>query len=448
MLLRSRAGRNFATVVVLLATTFALGAQAQAAEKAFWGPATLPDGSSAFGLYDELGIDTLQLSVVWSDVAVTRPANPRDPSDLAYHWPAEVDAAVAEAAGHGIRILLLVKATPAWANGRRSPTWTPTNPRDYADFLAAAARRYPLVRRWMIWGEPNRHDRFQPNKTNSALGPRAYARLLDAAYVALKSANRQNIVIGGNTWTSGTVKPPDFLRWLRLPNGRRPRLDWFGHNPFPFRFPKLANTPLRGGYRDMSDLDTLSAEARRTFGRRVPLWLSEYTIQSDRGSRVFATYVSRAAQGRYLSAGFRIADDLGPAVAGIGWLTLLDEPPAPESANLGLLTAALQRKPAFAAMALAPSERARPAVRVASSVRRAALRSRTGLTVTVTPRATGSIRVDLRRGTKLWVRTRVPGVAGRAATARLRSRRAAAGRYVVAVRAPRGATVRRSVLVR
>ncbi len=448
MVSRSRAGRILRTAGLVLAVALLAAAPAGAAEKALWGPATLPDGSSAFGLYDQLGIDTLQLSMSWADVAAAgRPANPRDPADPAYHWPADVDAATTEAARHGIRISLLVATTPAWANGSRAPIWAPTSAGDYADFLVAAARRYPLVRRWMIWGEPNRADRFQPNQTNSAVGPRAYATLLDAAYGALKSASRHNIVIGANTWTSGTVKPPHFLRWLRLPNGHRPRLDWLGHNPFPFRFPKLADKPLRGGYRDISDLDTLSAEARRAFGRRVPLWLSEYTIQSDRGSRVFATFVSRAAQGRYLSAGFRIADELGPSVAGLGWLTLLDEAPAPESANFGLLTASLQRKPAFTAMARAPSERARPRVRVASSIRRVALR-RGGLRVTVTPRARGTIVVELRRAGRTRARTRVAGVAGAAATARLRGRRIARGRYVVTVRAPHGATVRRGVLVR
>jgi hypothetical protein len=447
MLSRSRAGRILRTATLILAAALALGAPAHAAEKAVWGPPLLPDGSSAFGVYDELGIDTLQFSLSWADVAATRPANPRDPADPAYRWPADLDTAAAEGARHGIRISLLVANSPPWANGGRPPTFAPAAPSDYADFLAATARRYPLVRRWMIWGEPNRNDRFQPNKTNSALGPRAYARLLDAAYGALKSANRHNIVIGGNTWTSGTVKPADFLRWLRLPDGRRPRLDWWGHNPFPFRFPNLANPPLRGGFRDISDVDTLSTEVRRTFGRRVPLWLSEYTIQSDRGSRVFATFVSRPAQARYLSAGFRIADSLGPAVAGIGWLTLLDEAPAPDSANFGLLTAALQRKPAFAAMALAPSERARPAVATAATARRAQLPT-TGLKVTVTPRAAGTIVVELRRAAQLAARARATGRSGVRTTLRVRGTHVAAGRYVLTVKAPHGATVRRSVRVR
>ncbi len=448
MLLLSRAGVVVATVLTLaVALLLSAQAPAHAAEKAFWGPPTLPDGSSAFALYEELGIDTLQFTVRWADVAPSRPMVSTDPADPSYRWPAELDAGVAEAARHGIAISLLVAGTPPWANGGRAPTFAPTAARDYADFLTAAAHRYPSVRRWMIWGEPNRSDRFQPNRTNRATGARAYARLLDAAYGALKSAGRQNIVIGGNTWTSGTVKPPDFLRWLRLPNGHRPRLDWFGHNPFPFRFPKLAEPPLRGGYRDMSDVDTLSAEVRRAYGRRVPLWLSEFTIQSDRGSRVFATYVSRAAQARYLSAGFRIADELGPAVAGIGWLTLLDEPPAPDSANFGLLTNTLQRKPAFAAMRAAPSERARPGVEVATTIARAPLRS-AGLEVFVTPRVGGPLVVELRRGGVLRARVRRTGRAGARSTVRVRASGPAAGRHVVSVIAPRAATVRRGVRVR
>lgn len=439
-----------ATALALLVASLAgTAAPAAAAEKALWGPATLPDGASAFGLYSQLGIDTLQMSVSWAAVAPTRPAAPTDPADPAYRWPAEVDLAAVEAGRAGIRLSLLVAQTPSWANGGRSRLWRPTRAQDFADFLTAAARRYPLVRRWMIWGEPNRHDRFQPNARNSAIGPRAYAALLDASYVALKRVSRHNIVIGANTWTSGTVKPADFVRWMRLANRRRPRLDWLGHNPFPFRFPKLANAPLRGGFRDISDVDTLSAEARRTFGRRVPLWLSEYTIQSDHGSKVFATYVRRPAQARYLTAGFRIADGLGPAVAGLGWLGLLDEPPATGSANFGLMTFAGQPKPAFGAMLRAPSERLRPAVSSPPVVTRARLRGRAGLAATVTPKSTGTVVVELRRGGAVRARTRFTGRIGRRATAHLRSSvTIAPGRYTLHVRAPRAATVRRAVLVR
>jgi len=334
-----------ASLVALLA---AAPAPAPAAEKALWGPTALPDGSSPFALYQQLGIDTLQLSMSWADVASARPAAPEDPADPAYRWPAEIDVAATEAARRGIRLSLLVAQTPPWANGNRSPLWRPDRAQDFADFLTAAARRYPTVRRWMIWGEPNRHDRFQPNARNSPIGPRAYAVLLDAAYAGLKRASRHNIVIGANTWTSGTVKPANFLRLMRLPSGRPPRLDWLGHNPFPFRFPKLAQQPLAGGYRDISDIDTISRDALRVYGRRIPLWLSEYTIGSaPMDSFPFST--TPAGQARWLSAAYELAQD-AKYVETLGWFSLLDGPATQEGGStLGLMTFEGARKPAFSA---------------------------------------------------------------------------------------------------
>jgi hypothetical protein len=438
--------RSLAAVLATGAALWLAAAPAPAAEKAIWGPVTLPGGDSAMDLYSELGVDTLQLSLSWADVAPTQPASPTDPADPAYRWPSDITAAAGAAGPRGIQLALLVANAPPWANGGRPPIWAPQKPKDYADFLTAAARRYPGVRRWMIWGEPNRDDRFQPNREKDPIGAQTYAQLLDAAYAALKRASPANRVIGGMTWTGGTAKPATFLRWMRLPSGRRPRLDWFGHNPFPYRFPKLSEPPIGLGFRDISDMDTFSGEVARAYGRKVPLWLSEYTIQSDQGSATFATFVPRATQARYVTAGYAIADELGSAVAGLGWLDLLDEPPTATSANWGLLTYALQRKPAFAAFARAPSERLRPAVRVAASIGRAALASR-GLAVRVTPRAGGTISVELRRAGRLAARARTRGTAGSASAPRLRAR-VRPGTYTVAVRSARAATVRRALRVR
>ncbi len=443
MPLRLRARRPLAGAALTL-VALACAAPASAAEKSLWGPTSLPDGSSPFGLYRELGVDTLQLSISWAAVAPVRPARPTDPADPAYRWPPQIATAASRAAANGIRLALLVTNAPPWANAGRAPIWAPNDPRDFARFLTAAARRYPAVRRWMIWGEPNKDDRFQPNRTNDPIGPRTYAPLLDAAYRALKARSRRNVVIGGMTWTNGTVTPRDFVRWMRLPSGAPPRLDWFGHNPFPFRYPKLSNGPLAGGYRDISDTDTFSREIRRSYKRTVPLWLSEYTIQTQRGSEIFATYVSRPAQASYLTAAYRIADDLGGRVAGLGWLSLLDEPAAPGSANWGLMTYALARKPAFAAFVRAPSARLRPQVRVRRARGGAAL----AVKIVVTPRRDGIVRVELRRGSRRLDRATVLGRAGTARTVRLRHAPASAGSYTVVVRTLRGATLRRTLRLR
>ena len=418
---------------------------AQAAEKAIWGPVTLPGGGSAFPTYADLGVDTFQYTLSFADVAPTRPAAVNNPSDPAYRWPAELDQAVAEAAASRINVALLVTQSPGWANGGRSELHAP-DPAAFADFMAAASRRYPSVRRWMIWGEPNRADRFLPNAENSPEGPRAYARILDAAYGALKAVSPRNLVIGGMTWTGGDVKPAPFMKFMRLPNGRPPRLDWFGHNPFPFRFPNLRNLAVGEGFRDISDLDVFQRQLRRTYGKRARFWLSEFLVLSDRGSDQFRMSVSRTGQARWLRAAYRIADDLD-SVAGLGWLSLLDERERTGSSNWGLLTADGQRKPSYGAYRSAPSERFRPSLRAPRRVRRAVL-ARGRLRVRVRARLGGRISVQLNRGTRQVARARRSVGTSRAVTLLLRVQQPRRGRYRLIVRAPRAATVRRLITVR
>lgn len=420
-------------------------AAASASEKAIWGPATLPNGTSAFPTYQRLGVDTLQFTLDWRSIVPERPANPADPDDPAYAWPQEVDSAVAQAGPAGINVALLVTGSPGWANGGRSALHAP-NTGDYATFMAAASRRYPSVRRWMVWGEPNRADRFLPNEPDSPVGARAYAKILDAAYGSLKAVSRRNIVIGGMTWTGGDVRPAPFMKYMRLPNGKPPRLDWFGHNPFPIRFPNLREIALAGGFRDISDLDAFSRQLRRTYGRRARFWLSEFLVLSDRASNQFELFVSRAEQARWLAAAYRIADSL-PSVAGLGWLALQDQPDRPGASNWGLLTDGGARKPAFAAFRAARSERFRPKVQVARRARSRVV-SKRGLAVGVTPVRGGRVVVELRRGSRVAARATRGGRAGMRQRLRLRARRLPRGSYTCTVRASRGATVRRRVQVR
>ena len=337
----------------LLTCLFASAASARSV-KAIWGPNALPNGSSAFPVYKDLGVRVLQMPLHWDATAPSRPARPTDPNDPAYRWPKPLDTAVREARRYGIKVAIMVWQSPPWANGGRPPQWAPNNA-DYANFLTAASSRYRSVRHWMIWGEPNRYGVFEPMPPNSSRGPRRYATLLNSAYRALKRRSRRNIVIGGMTVSFAVVQPRDYVRWMRLPNGKPPPLDWYGHNPFTPRFPNLRHTGFRGhpGGRDISDIDTFAQEIRRSyrsryraFRRRGPrLWLSEFSISSDRPNRYFAFFVSRKAQARWLTAAYRIALQ-EPYIAGLGWAGLLDEPP-PRGGTLGLMTHTGRRKPAY-----------------------------------------------------------------------------------------------------
>ena len=62
-------------------------------------------------------------------------------------------------------------------------------------------------------------------------GPESYAQILDDSYVALKNVSSENMVIGGNSFSGGDIRPLAFIKALRLPNGKPPRMDYYGHNP-------------------------------------------------------------------------------------------------------------------------------------------------------------------------------------------------------------------------
>lgn len=342
--------------VVLPATAVCSPASAHTMEKGFWGPARI-DGVSQFPLYQQLGVTIYQTSLQWFAIAPTRPADPRDPGDPAYNWPADLDGVVAEASGHGMEVLLMLFGSPPWANGGRSPEWAPESSTDFADFARAATRRYPQVRRWMIWGEPSRSKNFKPlipqpvgmpiNRAQ-ARAPRRYARLLDAAYGQLKAERPSNLVIGGNTFTTGQIRPADWVRHLRVDSGRPARMDLYGHNPFSFRDPNLRNEESESV--DLSDLDWFAPFVQRHLGRprntRVKLFLSEFTMPTA-PDREFNLFVSPKVQARWITKAFRIAHAVG--VDTLGWIHLRDEPPNGEArvVNGGLLTHDAVPKPGF-----------------------------------------------------------------------------------------------------
>jgi hypothetical protein len=368
---------------------------AGAAEKSIWGPTTFPSGNSncpggtqcsAFPIYAQLGAQNFQMQVPWDRVAPTRPANPRDPNDPAYQWPSYADFGVQQAAQYGMSVTILIQGTPPWANGGQSRAWVPTNVQDYANFVYAASKRYPTVHRWMVWGEANYGANFQPMPEHSPVGPRAYAALCDAAYVALKAASPANIVIGGDTLNANVpVSPAEFIRWARVGKGKKkrpPRLDWWGHNPFEGRYPDIRQ-PALNNLLGLSDADTMHKLLKRAYlgkkkkkgkgrkasasavyiskkGKKVrrrstpPLWYSEWTVLSTHPAHFFlGFYVSDQEQAQWLTGAYQLANSL-PYVKGLGWYRLDDEPEASGSADWGLMTYTGQRKPSFFAYQSAP----------------------------------------------------------------------------------------------
>jgi len=352
---------SLAVAVATLAAVVPTATAARADKKAIWGPLTV-NGRSAFPVYHDLGVGIFQIHLNWAAVAPSRPRHARDPRDPAYRWPADIDYAIAEAARYHMRILVQVTRTPVWASGGRPDNHPPRHVEDWGRFMTAAARRYPSVHLWMIWGEPNRvpnNGSLVPAPPTAsrltraqAAAPHRYARMLDASYAALKRVSRRNLVIGGNTFTGGDIPPRLWIENLRLPNGRAPRMDLYGHNPFSWRAPDLGKPARDPANRkaswlvDFSDLGRLSRLVNRKLARRhraIRLFLSEWMIPTAPDSELFF-HTTRAVQARWIRAGWRIVRR-SRFIYALGWIHVFDDPPG--GSMSGLLDAQGRPKPGY-----------------------------------------------------------------------------------------------------
>lgn len=265
------------------------------------GPGTL---DQRLATLQSLGVQIVRFGLRWDQIAPTEPQNPTDPDDPAYLWDGW-DAVVQGLHAHDIDVMLDIWGTPAWANGGRGPNWAPTQKSAFADFAAAAAARYPWVRRWLVWNEPNQRRWLRPTSASVYV-----SRLLNPAYRALHRAIPGVQVGGGVTAPRGDMGGVSPVTWIREMRRAHARLDAFADNPYPLD--PRRETPLSGGCAhcltySMATLPRLLAAVRAAFGG-ARVWLTEYGYQTDPPDRILgvsparqAQYESEAALRAYLS---------------------------------------------------------------------------------------------------------------------------------------------------
>ena len=168
--------------------------------------------------------------------------------------------------------------TPRWANGGAGPNPGPDSGASFADFAYAAAARYPFVRYWTIWNEPNQRAWLVPTS------PRVYVeKLLNPAYAAIKQANPSALVGGGVTAPRGNTGGVSPVDWIRGMSEAGAKLDAYAHHPYPL-VPKV-ETPWSGGCRHcetvtMATLERLLIAVKRWLGPKR-IWLTEYGYQTN-----------------------------------------------------------------------------------------------------------------------------------------------------------------------
>jgi hypothetical protein len=351
---RTRTVLSRLAALAAVALSLLAPASAHAFSKAVWGQ-VYRNGVNQFPLYRQLGVSIFEHDLAWGQVAPTRPRDPTNPADPAYKWPPEVAQAVAQARRFHMRVLLQIAGAPMWANGNEPANWAPTDPAEFAAFATAAAREYPGVHLWMIWGEPTRAPSFEPlvaAMPGRVLGPaqqaapHLYARMLDAAYGALKRVSRRNLVIGGCTYTTGAIDTQQWIENLRLPDGRPPRMDMYAHNPFSYQVPSFSAAPSPFGEVQFSDLHELAGWIDRYLHPGLPIFLSEFTIPTA-ADQQFNFYVNPSTAAEWITDALRLSRRWSRIYA-LGYINVYDDPPVTYG---GLLTRGGDRKPGFEAFA-------------------------------------------------------------------------------------------------
>jgi hypothetical protein len=304
-----------------------------------WGPGTLDERLDTL---DGLGIRTVRFTLVWREVAQHAPADGRDPADPAYDWT-PFDAVLDGLHAHRITPLVTIWGSPPWANGGRPANWLPAS--GFGNFAYAASKRYPWVRLWTVWNEPNTAVFSRP------VSPALYVkRLLNPAYVLLHRANRKNLVGGGVTSpraTASGMSPTAFMHGMRAAHAR---LDAYAANPYPS---SKSETPFSNPCSwcrtlTMARLPQIRALVTGLFGRRKPLWLTEYGYQTNPPDRLIGVSPARQAQ-LVGQAALRVWQQ--PGVTVLIHFLVKDEPSS-GGWQSGLFTARGSAKPAQRAFAL------------------------------------------------------------------------------------------------
>ena len=302
-----------------------------------------------------LGAEGVRVIVYWRDVAPNADAREvpafeeRDPG--AYPGFGKYDRVLAEIRQRGLNPLVTVSApAPRWATRFRQDYVTRPQPARFKRFFEAVLRRYPAVRHFAVWNEPNHPDFLQPqyagqgNRRESVSG-KLYRRLFQAASDGRRNAGRSDVrLLFGETSPRGNTNvsyPLQFFRdalcmsrnWNKRSSCEELDADAYAHHPYttksgPWFVPPNRDDVTIGA---LSRLNRALARAgeENALRRGMKIWMTEFGIQSVPDT---VQGVSETAQAEYRAVGERMAWR-NPRVRMFSQYLMRDSDPGPSNDN-------------------------------------------------------------------------------------------------------------------
>ena len=168
------------SLLAVLAAALVCAAPASAAETGV--NETIGQTVSTAEKAPRLGADWVRVWALWQDLE-------QSPGQLTEHLVGQLNHKANTLKARGIKVLVVVHRTPAWAGGGI----TPPDPGRFARFMATLAQRVPAVDAWELWNEPDSSGFWA-----GAPQPAAYAAVVRAAYPAIKAVQPNDaVVLGG-----------------------------------------------------------------------------------------------------------------------------------------------------------------------------------------------------------------------------------------------------------
>ena len=284
----------------------------------------------------------------WDQIAVNKPRNARNPADPAYFW-ALTDQFVLQAAAHGLqdRVMFTLWKTPKWASSTGSTKARATQMpklKDWRAFVYAVARRYsgtytppgaasplPRVTAYETWNEPNAYFAFRPQWQHGVpVSPRNYAQLLKAVrYEVGRAVSFRPTFVAGAMYKQGgpsSLSPVQFMQGLARAKAKFDVLSMHPYNRVPALGIRDGSNESRTNPYSISigNFESFITVANGIFGRRYPIWITEYGLQTPAHGVVrAATYKQQATFVRQSIAKLKSL----PQVERAAWFLIKDDPP-------------------------------------------------------------------------------------------------------------------------
>lgn len=313
-------------------------------------------------LLADTGVKVTRFDIIWRRaVGASPPANPADPADPAYDF-AHFDAVVKGLKQRGITPIVSVYSAPDWATGGKEDgdpvkEWNSLVPDSaaYGAFMEAVSRRYsgrfagpdgtelPQVRHWEVWNEPNLRAFLSPqlNKSGDVVSVTAYARLVRAAYRAIKRGGGDGtvVLVGASGPKSRTEdRGVGAAQWLAELRRLNVPLDAYSMHIYPAAAPNV-ETDVKPSWSTVDDF----LAALEVWRPGLDLYITEagYTTLSTAARP--KGFVTEEEQARYLRDIFNHPLVQNPRVRAIVWFNLQDN----LGWTAGLLRGDLTKKPSF-----------------------------------------------------------------------------------------------------